>query len=134
MKYYIRTKKELNYELSEPFDTQKQAEEKFEHLHKKTKAKSSVISIPEIRNGLILYLNNGYYYKTICGSGKSLWFLKDNPKDDEIPDPMLKENLLNLFLTNKLLSVEEYYEDENVKFENIQDLGGIDTGLKEEDE
>jgi len=120
--------------LSEPFDTKEEADEKFEHLHKKTKAKSSVISIPEIKCGLKLFTKKGYY-ETIYSMNKNLYSAKADPFDEnEIGNPILPNHLIEWFILGLLDSTKEEY-DENVKENIVPDLDDCDDiELKDEDE
>ncbi|WP_297419420.1 hypothetical protein [Clostridium sp.] len=120
MNYYIKTLKELNYELSEPFNTYEEAESKYKHLHEKTKRKSTIIKIPYIKNGLVLYKNNEPY-KTIVGYSANLYFLKKNPYDNnEMTDIVRKEILIKWFIEEKLNPIEEYKND--IQFHNVDEM------------
>jgi hypothetical protein len=120
MKFYIRSKQEINYTLSEPFDTEELAEEKFNTYDDKLKKHSSIIQLPEIKLGLVLYMN-GNYYKTIIGESSTLYFLrKDVNVKSTIADMVQKTSLINWFLEEKLDNVEEY--NTNIEFDVINDF------------
>ena len=125
MKWYIKSKKELSYELSEGFDSKEEAEEKLSHMHKKKKDKSEIISIPEIKNGSVLY-KNGFIYFYVTGHSNSEWFLQKNLTDkNEIATPVRKEKMIDWFACKMLDAVEQYCDD--IEFIDVRDTGGWNT-------
>lgn len=121
MYYYIRTAKEGNYELSEPYGTFAEAKHKLENMHKKNRDKSKVVEIPEIREGLNLYRMNGSYFTTIIGESSRVWYCNRlDEKRELIDDAFQKDTVMKWFVDEKLYPAESYTED--IEFVHIQDL------------
>jgi hypothetical protein len=118
MNYYIKTEgKELSEAtLSETFKTYESANEHLQKLHKKNKEKSTVVSVPELKIGLVLYNKaSGKYYKTITKEDDILYFTKKDPLDKtEISSPVRKEKMIQWFTDGQLRAVEEYNTDVKV--------------------
>lgn len=129
MFYYIRTKKEQDYEISEPYSTFAEAKHKLENMHKKNREKSKIVEIPEIREGLHLYRMNGAYLGTIIGESKNLYYVNRlDDRKDTTDDGYRKETVLRWFIEEKLYPVESYAE--GINFVHIQDLELGDTDEK----
>lgn len=120
MNYYIsKLIKRNQYELLDMFNTNEEAEIAFNKLSEKNKIASKVVSIPEIKDGLILY-RNGKYYRTIIGMSEFVYFLQEDINDkNEIVDPVMKENLIKWFIEEKIDAIEKYNKD--LKFQNVED-------------
>lgn len=136
MLYYIKTNKELTYELSEPFSTREEAQLKIDKMHKKKKYKSEIVVLPSsIRDGLKLYKSNNEYYCTIVGSSDTLWFLQADISKNEVLTPLRKQKLIDWYVSELLIPKEEY--NDNIEFKDIKSIGECDIGdndnLKEEE-
>ena len=124
MKWYIKSKKELSYELSEGFDDFEECQQKLNHMHQKKRDKSKIVQIPEIKNGLILY-KNGFFYSLITGHSNSEWFIqKDLTNKNEIATPVRIEKMIDWFACKMLDAVEQYRDD--IEFIDVQDVSGWD--------
>lgn len=132
MDFYIRTIKENNYVLSEPYNTLEEAETKLQHLHKKSKPTAKIIKIPEVKNGLNLF-REGKYYRTIVGSSKYVYFLDNVNKPMDICDVVLKEHLQNWYVKEILDGIETYSDD--IEFKDVKDISGyVNDDIKNYDE
>jgi hypothetical protein len=120
MEYYIRTKKELDFDLSDAFTSHHDAKQTMDKMHIKNKENSKIIEIPEIRNGLNLFRGENSYYGTIIGTGSSLYFISDLSKEDYIPDPFDKQRLFKRFVEEVFLPIESYCE--GIEFHNVKDF------------
>ena len=135
MQYYIRSKKELHFILSAPFDTRESAEAELNKADDKTKKKSNIYEIPTIKDGLNLYRSRKYW-KTIIGKSTNLWFLNDVDNLDDISTPVNKETLVNWFINGSLDSDKEDYNC-NIKFEDldyVSDISDEDVEINAKDE
>ena len=133
MKHYIKSKQEFTYTLSEPFDTEELAEERLNTYDNKLKKHSNIITLPEIKLGMVLY-TNGNYYKTIVGESSNLYFLRKDINDkSSISDMVQKTSLIKWFIDEKIDNIEEY--NNNIKFDVIDDFfGENDDIIYSEDE
>ena len=123
MQYYIRSKKELHFILSAPFDTRESAEAELNKADDKTKKKSNIFEVPVIKDGLNLYRSRKYW-KTIIGKSTNLWFLNDVDNLDDISTPVNKETLVNWFINGSLDADKEDYNC-NIKFEDLDYVSDI---------
>jgi hypothetical protein len=119
-------------ELYKIYDTIEQAEKKSNKLTKENK-NNEVIPIPsEFKAGLKLY-KNGIYKKTIVEETKTLFMLNNTENMEFIPDPVLKDNLINYFVRGYFTCDYEDYDEKYVNCVHIVNEEDIKVNFEEEE-
>lgn len=139
MNYYLYN--ESKKDLSDPITEKWIADYQLSKLHKNTRDKTKVISIPEIKEGLKLFTGtkeNPKYYETIIGSSASSWICDytDGRPSQQPQDMFIKDNLLKLFLKGTLAPIEEYESEDRIEYIHVNNvaLEGTEVNINEENE
>lgn len=94
MEWYIVQETRTGKEIVGKAATKEKAEKKLEKLNKKN---LSIVGVPEVQAGLILY-KHGIRVRTVTKETKSLWLIDDTTNPMKILDAVSKERMANFFI------------------------------------
>jgi hypothetical protein len=139
MQYALVVTKGKDKELYKLYDNYEKAEKK---LKKSFKENGTILEIPEVRAGLVLYRADLRYYGTIIHETKCLWLINDTDKMNEISTPILKEHIINFFIKGVFKDgieeydenyVNEYYKDEDDLEEMMDEIANDNDKIESEE-